>query len=431
MRTIVGALVMVFLFGMKAGAADEPDAAVFKRDAGRLRALLAADPTLAGKIGATGLAPLHRAAVFGWKEGVEILLDAKVDPSLPSSTGETALHYASEKGEAEVVRLLLERGAAVDARDGREMTPLHLAAKWGRLPVLELLLEHKADPDAHDRDWRTPLHWVAREGKDVEEESSNYSIDFTLFGKCARALLAKGAAVNALDDLDASPLAVARKANGLSRSFGSVYVILSEAGGKEETRDILPREVPALFQAVEKGDGKTVAALLDKDPALGRFRLGGTTPLHKAAWSGQKEIVALLLDRGVDVDLKKKGAATPLYDAAFRGHGEIVGLLLARGARPDGFAPDSTPLHGAVVMDETEVMEQLLKAGANPDACSPGGQSPLFVAAREGRAGAAGVLIAHGADVNRQDRSGNTPLSIARQFGQDEVATLLESKGAK
>ena len=431
MNGFLKVLVIFLLFSLKAFGAENPGSIILKRDLEKIRDLVRENPSWGGEYGPSmSVAPIHQAAVLGWKEGLEILLNGKIDPNLLSKTGETALHFVCQEGHADLIRLLIDHGASLESRNSAGMSPLHVAAKFGRLPAVEILLQLKADPNARDKEYRTPLHWVSRIGEDVEKEFSNYSLDFSLYRKAAQLLLDNGAQVNALDDMDKSPLAYARKCNGTSMAFDSIYGVLSRVGGKEEAKDILGKEVFDLFLAIEKGDLKIVSGILEKFPAYITIRKGGTTPLHKAAWENRKDIVTLLLDKGVDVDAKKQGSSTALHEAAFRGNLEIVELLLARGANIQGFDPESTPLHSATYMNQTDVMAFLLKKGANPNSCSPGGQSPLFAAAREGRLEAAELLIANGADINQKDRHGSTPLSIARNFSQDEIIKLLEAKGA-
>ena len=61
------------------------------------------------------------------------------------------------------------------------------------------------------------------------------------------------------------------------------------------------------------------------------------------------------------------------------------------------------------------------------------GMTPLHFAAQEVLPEMASLLIARGADVNRQDEEGNTPLQRAIFFarGRYEVVRLLRKAGAK
>jgi len=55
---------------------------------------------------------------------------------------------------------------------------------------------------------------------------------------------------------------------------------------------------------------------------------------------------------------------------------------------------------------------------------------PMLNAARDGDVPGLRELLANGANANRSDAYGNTPLSIAAHFGQTEAAKLLITRGA-
>ena len=74
----------------------------------------------------------------------------------------------------------------------------------------------------------------------------------------------------------------------------------------------------------------------------------------------------------------------------------------------------------------------LLKYGyqLNTEKCSIK-DPPLHYAAMRGMVEVAKLLVENGADVNRKDQFGLTPLALARSMRHPEVAAFLESKGAK
>ena len=65
----------------------------------------------------------------------------------------------------------------------------------------------------------------------------------------------------------------------------------------------------------------------------------------------------------------------------------------------------------------------MLENGASLEAKSP--ETPLFVAAREGKLRCLQYLIEHGANLNVTDHSGQTPLHIAAFENQALVANEL------
>lgn len=172
--------------------ADEILEAVKAGDEARVRALLAADPSLAGHRTDTGDTPLmialywrqpgiveallaHRPelgvfemAALGRADDLLARLDA--EPSLLSRyshDGWTLLHLAGFFAHDGLVRRLLERGADVRARSVNAMTnePLH-AAVAGRVPLetIAALLAAGADANAHQHGGYTALHSAAQHG---------------------------------------------------------------------------------------------------------------------------------------------------------------------------------------------------------------------------------------------------------------------------
>jgi len=129
----------------------------------------------------------------------------------------------------------------------------------------------------------------------------------------------------------------------------------------------------------------------------------------------------------------------------------IARMLINAGADLETLSHGSTPLRIAVFGSDTEMVALLLESGANPNAETFSVLSKL--ARREGRktlpgfydtvlheAVAKGVpaivekLLQAGADPTRVNHEGMTPLDIAREKGNTEIATLLElipKKGAK
>ncbi|PYQ15669.1 MAG: hypothetical protein DMF80_08200 [Acidobacteria bacterium] len=171
---------------------DELKAAIRARDAGKVRALLGDDPSLAACRFPDGTTPallaiysgaddvvealvargirldVFEASAAGDTSRVRALLDA--DPTLVdqrSPDGWTPLHLAAHFGRTETMRVLLEHGADVHARSSNAMTntPLHAAAAAGRIEAVTLLATAKADLDSRQHGGWTALHSAAQSGR--------------------------------------------------------------------------------------------------------------------------------------------------------------------------------------------------------------------------------------------------------------------------
>jgi ankyrin repeat protein len=272
--------------------------------------------------------------------------------------------------------------------------------------------------------------------------------------------------------------------------------------------------------AASIGDLDRVRELLDHDPTLANlvseyvtYYLGSGAPLKNAAAGGHIEIVKLLLERGADPNLPEEGIAPhghALYSAVYNGHFEIAKLLLERGAYPNPevessadalsiaikrsdqkmidllssygaaravhilayygdvqtaaaifaanppLADDPEALSNAAgegqegfvrlmllyqpelatrasgVAKTRELSEYLFEHGANPNRPDWLGVTPLHQFAKRGDVESAALFLDHGADINARDEDiCSTPLGWAAKFGRVEMVEFLLGRGAR
>ena len=143
------------------------------------------------------------------------------------------------------------------------------------------------------------------------------------------------------------------------------------------------------------------------------------------------------LYRGDDETARRlaETAALDVFEAASLGDVARLAELLAgdpalASARSDD---DFTALHYAAFFDGPAAARLLLEHGAEVNAFADNelGVHPLNSAAAAGRRDVAAILLEHGADPNAHTRRGFTPLDAARENGDDELAEVLRSHGAR
>jgi ankyrin repeat protein len=118
-------------------------------DVGRLTELLDGTPGIVGAWAPDGFYPLGLAAFFGRPAAVRLLLDRGADVRQVARNERirvTALHAAAAADDVESARMLLDAGADVDAEQPGGLTALDAAIQNGNDELRELLLARGATP---------------------------------------------------------------------------------------------------------------------------------------------------------------------------------------------------------------------------------------------------------------------------------------------
>ncbi len=213
-----------------------------------------------------------------------------------------------------------------------------------------------------------------------------------------------------------------------------------------------------LIQAIIKDDAFRVTALLQEEPGLATTRDSeGRTPLLLALYFRKEDLARLIQERteGLDVfeaaalgetdalgrELEENPEAANqvapdgfslLGLAAYFGRAEAVRILLGAGADPNRPAENQTrvcPIHSAAANRDAqasvELCTLLLEGGADPNRAQAGGWTPLHQAAAHGRKELVEALLAHGADVAALSEDNRTPAQMAEVKGHTAIQDLL------
>ena len=334
-----------------------------------------------------GVTPLMIAAREGRLNVVTFLIKEGVDVSLPDYDGRTALHFAvgSSDNSCEILSCLIENGADINKGRIDNQTPLMVAVKKGHISVATFLIERGADVDLQDENGNTALHH-ALYGSDVSCEILS-------------CLIGRGADVNGVNKVKHTPLMIAAK-----RGHLNALTLLIKHGAHD-------------------------VDLQDKN---------GKTALHHAVYGSDVscEILSCLIRIGADVNACANNGGTPLMIAAVKGDINTVSSLVKFGANVDlqGKA-GHTALHHAVLGPQAsicEILSCLIKSGADVNAHTFHKETPLMLASDEGHVNVVAFLIEHGADVDLQDKDGNTALHYAARCSDffPEIVEMLLNLGA-
>ncbi|XP_038061250.1 serine/threonine-protein phosphatase 6 regulatory ankyrin repeat subunit B-like [Patiria miniata] len=306
-----------------------------------------------------GLSCLHFAAHSGNTPAIEKILE--VVPwliNLPQNDGMTALHIAANKGFTDTVTSLAKKdNCSKGLKNNNGVTALHLAVVQMHYECIEILLNHGADVNAQDKEGNTSLH------------------------RCMMTAT-----------LDA------------------------------KLRPTNQEEGDAVFSAVLKNDRPIikfgVQTVLEKAPSLiNSIATDGLTALHFAASNGKTDIVLTLIKQEkCKKDPKNLKEETPLHLAIQMGHFECADALIKNGADVNAQDKDgNTGLHRLMI--QVSLQESLSTTPAGQDNCRKDakrtdGRTALHLAVEFCRYQCVQILLDNGADVNAQDKEGNTSLHL-------------------
>mmetsp|Transcript_13242 Transcript_13242/g.19951 ORF Transcript_13242/g.19951 Transcript_13242/m.19951 type:complete len:734 (+) Transcript_13242:86-2287(+) len=115
---------------------------------------------------ASGMNPLHWAALRGHFDVIKLLLDSGCEVDALNNGLNSPLLIAASRGHDSVIRLLLDRGADVTLRNLKDRDVLFMAALYGHVSkglgnTLQMLHFHNVDFDQLDSTGSAPLHECA------------------------------------------------------------------------------------------------------------------------------------------------------------------------------------------------------------------------------------------------------------------------------
>ncbi len=158
--------------------------------------------------------------------------------------------------------------------------------------------------------------------------------------------------------------------------------------------------------------------------------------LVQAAEAGDVPTIKRLVAEGVDVNSSGRAGVTPLFRAVVASNKVGFETLLELGADPnqrDDWG-DAT-IHACAEMNDGWWVEKAIQYGADPNRTNDGhpfvpGETPIFYSCRSEAEKAAKALIDAGADVDHRDKIGATPLEIASEYAEYDIAYMLLKAGA-
>lgn len=273
--------------------------------------------------------------------------------------------------------LTLSLSVTVQAQPAEAQGLLALSQAGDTTAALERL---KQGGDIHvaSADGTTPLHWAVYHG------------DHTLVEK----LLEQGADATARNDFGASPLSEAA-----IQADPKLIEMLLSAGADPNERGADDQTPLMTVVRTDRVEAAHVLLEAGADPNA-REQWRGQTALMWAAAQAQPEMVSLLLEHGAEPNVHSNRT-----DFVRQVTAEPRIKVLPTGAM--------TPLLYAAREGCTACVERLIEGGADTELTDPDEISPLIMATLNANWDAAKVLLEQGANPNKWDWWGRTPLYAA------------------
>jgi ankyrin repeat protein len=193
-----------------------------------------------------------------------------------------------------------------------------------------------------------------------------------------------------------------------------------------------------LHAAAHKGDVAQLQRLVATGASLNAIDAHGRTPLHVATFAGRREAIRALAKAGADLNRLDSDRYDAVTIASVADDGQTLKVLLELGASAKQVTSryDGTALIAAAHLGHDGVVRQLITAGAPLDHVNNLHWTAVIEAIVLGDGGprhqaTLKALIDAGANLQLTDRSGQTPLSLAKARGYSAMVALLEKAGAR
>jgi len=193
-----------------------------------------------------------------------------------------------------------------------------------------------------------------------------------------------------------------------------------------------------LHMAAHKGDVAKIQRLVASGVAPNATDSHGRTPLHVAAFARQRDAIRALVKAGADLNKLENDRYDAVTIASVADDEGTLSVLLQLGASAKQTTSryDGTALIAAAHLGHDGVVRQLIAAGAPLDHVNNLHWTAVIESIVLGDGGprhqaTLKALIDAGANLQLADRSGQTPLSLAKARGYSAMVSMLEKAGAR
>jgi ankyrin repeat protein len=356
---------------------------------------------------------LEIASELGYELLVKLLLTTTDVNYKCTQTNFLSKHYSSYsivmaamKGRTTIVDILLRNGANKNARSESGCSCLLLASSYGHLDTVNLLLDRKVKVNVQNFLLSTALIYASRKGhKEIVVSLLSNGSDPNIKGQNGNTAL-----------MEAS-------ANG---HLQIVEILLNKNASIDIVNGI---GVTALMKATQNKYPQIVKLLTTRNASASLHTNNGKTALVFAAENGCLESLTILLDstKCTSIHVDETVMVLPHLTEEHTNRNNLIQLPFnSFGTIP--FIDEA--LVTAVEKRRIDVMKVLLCNGADVNSRDKSNETVMNKAINYGHSSIVRLLCQHNADVNLQGECGVTPLILAAEYDRVEITKILLETGA-
>lgn len=186
----------------------------------------------------------------------------------------------------------------------------------------------------------------------------------------------------------------------------------------------------SLYLASKRGDIDQIERHIFWKSDINQLNIDGQTPLHETARAGRVIAAKLLLENGAMLEKPNNEGQSVLFVALVNGRTQLAKMLIDQfQAKFD--ATESLFDIARNNVNDRDVVRFLVRRGAQPNSHDNDGLSPLLISVSNQQRLLSRHLIDNGSDVNFASASGQLPLDVANEVGNQDLVNLLLRNGAR